>query len=89
MASAQAIANAIEARVKNTKVPKYADWRIGITQNPKQRKKDWNDPQYWLLWKADSLEDAQAVEAHFIEKGMDGGTGGDLEDNVTTYVYIF
>lgn len=89
MASAQAIADAIEARVKNSETVKYSIWRIGLTQNPAQRKKDWENPKHWIQWKADSLADAEAVEAHFIKRGMQGGTGGDLEDGVTTYVYIF
>ena len=47
------------------------------------------DVKHWTMWTADTLADAQNVEAHFINKGMDGGTGGSLDSRKTAYVYIF
>jgi len=41
-----------------------------------------------MAWKADSLSDAQDIEAYFIDRGMDGGTGGNLSATKTVYVYI-
>jgi hypothetical protein len=86
MASKASIVAAIETKKANTK---YSIWRIGLTNDPKQRKEDWENPTYWSQWAADSLSDAQDIEAHFIDKGMQGGTGGDLSSRSTTYVYVF
>ena len=69
-------------------------WRIGLTHDLADRKKHWKDVEkqdisHWSDWQADTLSDAQAIEAHFIGKGMKGGTGGDLSSYKTTYVYVF
>ncbi len=90
MANKQSIVMGIEQRVQSSKTPNYRSWRIGITHDVQQRYEEWEKPSHFLYWEADSLEDAQAVEAHFIhQKGMDGGTGGDLSTRKTAYVYIF
>lgn len=90
----QSIANAITARVESSKTVNYGAWRIGLTHDPRQRaqehKSDGEDIQHWQHWQADSLADAEAIEAHFINtKKMKGGTGGDLNPRSTVYVYIF
>jgi hypothetical protein len=68
-------------------------WQIGITQDLLEREMHWRstgrDVQFWTQWLADSLEDAQAIEAHFIKLGMKGGVGGDLSPWKPTYVYVF
>ncbi len=89
MSSKTGIINAIEKRVST-----YSVWRIGLTHDLADRKAYWRDTKnqnvtYWTAWEADSLSDAQDIEAHFIEKGMKGGTGGDLSPRKTVYVYIF
>ena len=90
MSTAQQIANAINERVKNSQSPNYKAWRIGLTHDIDERYNYWKRPEHFLYWEANSLEDAQAVETHFINKmGMQGGTGGDLDDNKTVFVYIF
>ena len=90
MASAKQIANAIVERVNGTKVLNFQAWRIGLTHDVNDRYEQWNKPQHFLYWEADSLAEAQAVESHLIHKmGMKGGTGGDLDEDKTTYVYIF
>jgi hypothetical protein len=90
--NANEIANAIRTRVNQSKATLSA-WRVGLTHDPTKRKQEWKDDRenvdYWMQWTADSLSAAQAVEAHFIEKGMKGGTGGNLSALYTTYVYIF
>jgi hypothetical protein len=90
MASSQEIANAIVTRMGQTK---FNQWRIGLTHTPGNRRQEWtdggHDTQHWTQWQADSLEHAQAVEAHFIAKGMDGGVGGNLDRKYITHVYIF
>jgi hypothetical protein len=91
MGSAQGIANAIVSRVGTSG---FVSWRIGLTHDLAERKKYWSETKnenvtYWTAWEADSLSSAQQVEAHFINKGMKGGTGGDMSARMTAYVYIF
>jgi hypothetical protein len=90
---AEQIAKEIDARVRRSREPKYSAWRVGITQDPgdrrAQHKAAGRDITHWMQWQADELGDAMAVEAHFIERGMKGGTGGDMDNDRTTWVYIF
>ena len=89
--SKQGIVVAIEKRVASS-TAQYSAWRIGLTHDWVQRKSEWGDSQdvtHFLAWQADSLSDAQDVESFFINKGMKGGTGGNLSPNKTVYVYIF
>ena len=91
MASKSNIMSAINTKVGNTK---FSIWRIGLTHDLAERKKYWKDTEkltvdYWSNWTADSLADAQDIEAHFIGEGMKGGTGGDLSARSTVYVYVF
>ncbi len=85
------IASAITTKVGTSG---YSIWRIGLTHDLMERKKYWRDTEnqnteYWSNWAADSLSDAQDIESHFINKGMKGGTGGDLSARKTVYVYVF
>lgn len=90
MANKQSIVMGIEQRVQSSKAPNYKSWRIGITHDVQHRYEEWRKPPHFLYWEADSLQDAHAIEAHFIhQKGMDGGTGGDLSARKISYVYIF
>jgi hypothetical protein len=71
----------------------YSIWRIGLTHDWAKRKKEWKDDgktvDSWSCWEADSLDDAQNLEAYFIALGMKGGTGGNLSSRQTVYVYVF
>lgn len=90
MASKQAIAEAIINRVEQSKTVDYGLWRIGLTHDHSERWEYWGKPEHWKYWQADSLNDAQEVEAFFIhEKGMKGGTGGDPSAYKDVFVYIF
>ena len=69
-------------------------YRIGLTHDAVERRKYWRetekqDTSYRKQWTANSLADAQDIEAHFINKGMKGGVGGNLSPRQTVYVYIF
>jgi hypothetical protein len=92
MGTANGIAAAIEAKIKGYTYG-YPSWRVGITHDWIKRKQEWADAGeltgLWSCWEADSLSDAQAVERHFINKGMQGGTGGNLVANKTTFLYVF
>lgn len=90
MASKASIVSAISSKISGTK---FSIWRIGITENGAKRKTEWRDKEkqnvdHWSCWQADSATDAKDIEAHFIAKGMKGGTGGDLS-GATRYVYVF
>lgn len=90
----KSIKQAIVDRVDSSKVVEYADWTIGLTHDPANRKQehqaDGKSIDYWKQWVADSLADAQEIETYFInDKGMKGGTGGDLSARKMVYVYIF
>jgi hypothetical protein len=84
------IISAINAKVGSL----YSAYRIGLTHDTADRKRHWKevekqDVTYWAQWQADSLSDAQDIEANFINKGMKGGTGGNLSARYITYVYVF
>jgi hypothetical protein len=92
MSTKGTIVTAINARVGTTK---YSSWRVGLTHDLQERKSYWKNTERqnvdaWTSYQADSLSDAHDIEAHFIhDKGMKGGTGGDLSANKAVYVYIF
>jgi hypothetical protein len=69
-------------------------WRIGLTNDLRVRYEHWKQTENlsvidWDAWEADSLSDAQALEASFIGKGMKGGTGGNLSASQPVHVYVF
>lgn len=85
------IINAIASKRGTTE---YGIWRIGLTHDLVERKVYWRDIEnqdvdHWSDWQADSLSDAQDVESYFINKGIKGGTGGDLSAYKDVYVYMF
>ena len=91
MSTKSGIIAAINSKVGTTAL---SAWRIGLTHDPAERKKYWEETEnqnvtHWSAWEADSLLDAQAIESHFIDKGMKGGVGGDLSAIYTVHVYIF
>ncbi len=91
MSTKSGIVTGINSKVRTTAL---SAWRIGLTHDLAERKKYWRDTENqnvsdWSSWEADSLSDAQAIESHFIDKGMKGGAGGDLSAIYTVYVYIF
>lgn len=88
------IADAIIKRVSAAREVDYNLWRIGITNDISRRAAEHNDEgeniKYGLYWQADNLSDAQEIEAYFINTmGMNGGTGGALDDTRPVFVYIF
>ena len=88
------IKQAIVDRVESSKSVDYSAWRIGLTNDASERKQQHEDDgkstKYWKQWVADSLSDAEHIDSHFIhDKGMKGGTGGNLSSRKTVYIYIF
>ena len=91
MSTKAGILSAIKAKVGTTQL---GIWRIGLTHDLADRKKYWAETEnqsttYWSAWEADSLSDAQEIEADYIESGMKGGTGGNLSAYKTVFVYVF
>lgn len=91
MSGKATIKQAIEDKIGTSK---YSVWRIGLTHDLAERKAHWRDTKkedvsHWSSWTPDSLRDAMDIEAHFIAKGMKGGTGGDLSPQKTAYVYVY
>ena len=85
----QLIMAEIVSRVGGGEAEAHSVWRIGITHDPNNRRKEWDNPQFWHEWEAGSLMDAQEIESHFINAGMKGGVGGDLTPGRRVWVYIF
>jgi len=67
-------------------VSQYSAWTIGITDDPKRRRTEHDNPDHWYDWRADTETIARNVEKYFLDKGMKGATGGGEHPN---YVYIF
>lgn len=74
----------------------FSSWVIGITTDPAGRKVQHGSPACWKQWTADSLDVARAVETYFLNdypakasERMKGGTGGDMDEKKTAYVYIY
>jgi predicted GIY-YIG superfamily endonuclease len=69
------------------RINQYSAWTIGITNDPKRRKKENDNPQIWNIWQANTHSDAERVEQHFRGKGMKGASVRGEEDS--KYVYVF
>lgn len=83
----------IEEHLKISSKPLYSDFYIGITEDIQERlfgyhqvvdKTDW-----WIYCRADTEGIARDVEKFYLEKGMDGGTGGGTGKGNTQYVYCY
>lgn len=71
----------------------YGEFYIGITSNIEQRlfqehRVDRNG-QWWIYSPADSEDVARQVERHYLNFGMQGGTGGGKGDGSANYVYCY
>ena len=69
----------------------YKDCYIGITSDAERRlfveHNVSREKGYWIYRTASSHKVAREIEQHFIERGMDGGTGGGDEDSRIVYAY--
>ena len=87
----QQIVSGIDTAISKTGARYYNQFYVGITTNIGRRlftehnvdeKKDW-----WIWYKATTKQIAQDVEEHYLNKGMQGDTGGGTDDS--TYVYCY
>ena len=90
--TAQQIADAIyEHLKKDVDGNNYGKFYIGITNDIDRRLfSEHNVPRngHWRIHReAINKEHAQAVEEHFLAKGMKGDTGGGNDDSVWVYCY--
>lgn len=88
---AQEIADAIYEHLDGDK--NYSNYYIGITNDIKRRLfgehkvSDVKGSHWWIHQQALNEEHARSVEKHFLEKGMQGGTGGGGSDCIHVYCY--
>lgn len=90
--NAQQIADAIyEHLKKDVDGYNFSKFYIGITNDIERRLfGEHNVPRngHWRIHReAINKEHAQAVEEHFLNKGMKGDTGGGTDDSVWVYCY--
>lgn len=88
----ETIKQEIDLKIRQTCIGKfYSDYNVGITKNPQDRVfKDHNvnrNKCHWIF-ETHSKEDASAIEAHFLNKGMKGGSGGRIDDECI-FVYVY
>ncbi len=89
--TAQQIADDINNHLQKDSVTHYSAYYIGITNDIERRlfnEHNVSKEGHWFIYrKAISKAAAQAVEEHFLNKGMQGDTGGGSDD--TTWVYCY
>jgi len=69
----------------------YKDCYVGITSDVDSRLfGDHNvskEKGHWIYRPTSSDNEAREIEQHFLDKGMDGGSGGGGEDSKIVYAY--
>lgn len=69
----------------------YKECYVGVTSNVDNRLfGDHNvskEKGHWIYTPASSDSIAREIELHFLDKGMDGGSGGGDEDSKIVYAY--
>ncbi len=87
--SAQEIADAIYKHLNGNS--EYGKFYIGITNDIERRLFNEHsvskDNDWWIYLEATSKTSAQKVEEHFLNKGMQGDTGGGNDYSVYVYCY--
>ena len=81
----------INSHLQKSEKQYYSDFYIGITNDIGRRLFGEHNVSkehgWWIYRKGDNKAVAQAVEEYYLDKGMQGDTGGGSED--TTYVYCY
>ena len=87
--NAQEIAGEIDKWVRHSGGP-YKKWTVGVTDNPAQRRRQHEQGGggvlWWHTWNASSEQAARSIEQYFLNKGMQGDTGG---RGNADHVYVF
>jgi hypothetical protein len=89
--TAQQIIADIDAHLQKSSKQNYSDFYIGITNDVERRLFNEHNVSkenaWWIYRQAVSKEHAQAVEEHYLSKGMEGDTGGGTNETVFVYCY--
>ena len=85
----EAIIDEIELRTSS----KYSTWRIGLTNDPDQRRLgcegDGEKIVFWMDWRTDSPADAREIELSFINRGMKRAAATKLQPHKDMFIFIF
>ena len=84
--NASEIISEIDELVKSQTEGVYSKWRIGRANDAQDSKNEHGNPDSWLDWDADAVEDAIKIESYFVEKGM-RQEGKGYED--ADFIYVF
>ena len=80
----------IISKIESITRGQYEGWTIGVTDNPDRRRAEHEAEDErtsrWRDWDAETEDDARDIEQYFIDKGMQGGTGGRGRADI---VYVF
>lgn len=75
----------IITQIERTTEGQYADWQIGITDDPMNRRAQLGHPLSWVHWQTNSRKQAEAIRQYFLSKGM--SYAGKIKET-GNYVYI-
>ena len=81
----------INSHLQKSSKKYYSDFYIGITNDIERRlfgeHKVSKERGWWIFREGDTKDVAQAVEEYYLDKGMQGDTGGGKEDTIYVYCY--
>jgi hypothetical protein len=80
----QAIIDEIESRTS----PKYGSWRIGLTNNPDQQRRECDRADFWMDFETDSPAEAKEIESRYVNRGMQQVSAGALLPGKDVFVFI-
>ncbi|MBO5155559.1 MAG: hypothetical protein J6C05_00250 [Prevotella sp.] len=81
----------VERHLANSKKKSYSNFYVGITNDVERRlftehNVDKNR-NWWIYRTAINKATAQIVEEFFLNKGMQGDTGGGIDESIYVYCY--
>ena len=85
----QAIIDEIDKRTNS----RYGSWHIGLTSDADRQKgdceRDGERTDFWMDWRADSIDDAKEIEMRYVNRGMKHIQTGQLSGRGDAYIFIF
>lgn len=88
-----AIIEAVDAQILKSGCRYYKEMYVGITNDVERRLFEEHhvnrDENWWIYAPSDTEDVARAVESHYLELGMRGGTGGGVGDGSASWVYCY
>jgi len=98
MKNTEVIIDAIEARISNSKDPKYTLWNVGLTNSLDLARQKWGEPVHWIHWELSltekpdfklNLDRGRSIVEHFEGKGMKNRTVWEGLNQEAVFVFIF